>query len=124
MTLQMLHSEFPTIWGKFYFSILSVHRDQEIVVVVLYLTFVLFQTRAQLDSSHGRHPPEAPVRGRLPLLHLRLPRVLRMTRHRLPAVNTASCHIDSCTCRVPGLSSRPLLMIVQCTYAPLSLSAS
>ncbi len=42
----------------------------------------------------------------------------------LPAVNTASCHIDSWTCRVPGLSSRPLLMIVQCTYAPLSLSAS
>ncbi len=94
--------------GKILFSILSVHRDQEIVVVVLHLTFVLFQTRAQLDSSHGRHPPEAAVRGRLPLLHLRVPRVLRMTRpYRqlsiLPAVILTAENAESPVCHL-GLS--------------------
>jgi hypothetical protein len=78
--------------------------DPKPCVVVLHLTFVLFQTRAQLDSSHGRHPPEAAVRGRLPLLHLRVPGVLRMTQLSIPpAVILTAEHAESPVCHL-GLS--------------------
>ncbi len=43
------------------------------------LIFFFGQACAQSDRAHGSDPPEAPLRGRLSLLHLRLAGVLWMT---------------------------------------------
>jgi hypothetical protein len=46
MTLQLLHSEFPYIWGKFYFLFLSVRV----------LSFSFFSSRRNSDSPPTPHP--------------------------------------------------------------------